>query len=55
MTFVEELDRLVEQALEDILWEYRLNLNEVLWGSAYGPWPPPRGLAGLQAIIIDAA
>ena len=48
----QEFDRLVTEAEAEMLWEYRLIANEMLHGSAYGPWPKPQ-TSGLAAMILD--
>lgn len=35
---------------EQVAWEFRLSINELWWGSAYGPWPPMQ-LEGLRTIV----
>lgn len=49
--FRRALEAEVRGALEDILWEMRLDYNEMLFGSAYGPWPPPTEKVGLQYLL----
>jgi hypothetical protein len=51
MSALAEFDALVEKAKEQVLWEDRLGMNELLYGSAYGPWLPPREFTGLVSII----
>lgn len=54
MSILSEFKALVDQEIrrmtEDLLWRYRLDLNEMLHGSAYGPWLPPR-LEGLESVV----
>lgn len=52
-TFTELLERLVREAEEEFAWQLHLSLNELLHGSAYGPWPPPREFLGLQVLLED--
>jgi hypothetical protein len=53
VTFAEVLEAEILQAEEDLLWRFTLDLNEVVWGSAYGPWLRPT-LVGLAVFVQPA-
>lgn len=44
------IDAEIRGMLAYIAWEWTLDLNEMLHGSAYGPWPPMH-LEGLRTIV----
>lgn len=43
--------RLRQAFAEAMAWERHLYINELVYGSAYGPWPPPKPLIGLSVLI----
>lgn len=45
------VDEKVEQAIEEQVFQYQLGTNEMLYGSAYGPWLPPKGFKGIAALL----
>lgn len=45
------IDAEIEKAKDAWAWEIHLLGNEVLYGSAYGPWLPPKEFIGLSGIL----
>ena len=55
---VSEVQRLaaaeIAKLREKMRWEWRLDANERLFGSAYGPWPTPL-LGGIEEVLSRTA
>lgn len=51
MSALDEFNALVKAAKAERLWDLNLQFNEWMFGSAYGPYLPPKPLLGLRDLI----